>query len=89
MHRIFRNSIYPPFPEGTQMVQFGMGCFWGAEMLFWQQPGVISTHVGYSGGNSHNPTYREVCSGNSGHAEVVRVVFDPSRTRFQDLLKIF
>ena len=89
MHRVFRNSLHPPFPEGSQMVQFGMGCFWGAEKTFWTQPGVISTQVGYAGGAAVNPTYRQVCSGSTGHAEVVRVVYDPSTIRFQDLLKVF
>ena len=89
MHKALRTSIHPPFPNGSEMVQFGMGCFWGAERMFWQHAGVISTHVGYSGGASQSPTYRQVCSGTTGHAEVVRVVYDPTRTRFQDLLKIF
>lgn len=89
MHKALRTPIHPPFPEHSQMVQFGMGCFWGAEKCFWRSPGVITTHVGYSGGKVANPSYNKVCSGNTGHAEVVRVVYDPSVIRFQDLLKIF
>lgn len=89
MHKALRSTIFPPFPEGSEMIQFGMGCFWGAEKMFWQIPGVITTHVGYSGGESTSPSYREVCSGRSGHAEVVRVVYDPTRTRLQELLKTF
>ncbi len=71
------------------MAMFGMGCFWGAERKFWQLEGVVSTMVGYAGGYTPNPTYREVCSGGTGHAEVVRVVFDPSRVTYEDLLKVF
>jgi peptide-methionine (S)-S-oxide reductase len=89
MHKVFKTSLYPPFPDGSMMVQFGMGCFWGAEQMFWRLPGVINTHVGYSGGRLANPTYRQVCFGNSEHAEVVRVVYDPNRIHFQDLLKVF
>ncbi len=76
-------------PPGTQQALFGMGCFWGAERGFWQTPGVVSTAVGYAGGYTPNPTYREVCSGLTGHAEVVRVVFDPSHVRYEDLLRAF
>ena len=89
MHKVLRGSIRPPFPEGSQMIQFGMGCFWGAEKMFWEMAGVISTHVGYSGGHIPNPTYKKVCRGDTGHTEVVRVVYDPSRIRLQDLLKAF
>lgn len=89
MHKALRTPMNPPFPETLQMVQFGMGCFWGAERLFWQYPNIFSTQVGYSGGSVPNPTYRAVCSGTTGHAEVVRVVYDPSKTRFHELLKIF
>lgn len=89
MHKALRTPMHPPFPDTLQMVQFGMGCFWGAERLFWQHPNIFSTQVGYSGGSVPNPTYRAVCSGTTGHAEVVRVVYDPFKTRFQELLKIF
>ncbi|TRZ13538.1 hypothetical protein HGM15179_013589, partial [Zosterops borbonicus] len=78
-----------PFPEGTQMALFGMGCFWGAERKFWRQKGVYSTQVGYAGGHTPNPTYKEVCSGRTGHAEVVRVVFEPQNISFEQLLKVF
>jgi peptide-methionine (S)-S-oxide reductase len=74
---------------GLEEAVFGMGCFWGAERMFWQTPGVVSTSVGYAGGFTPNPTYREVCSGQTGHAEVVRVVFDPARVRYEDLLRVF
>ena len=77
-----------PFP-GLSMALFGMGCFWGAERGFWETPGVVSTAVGYAGGRTPEPTYRQVCSGATGHAEVVRVVFDPARIRYEDLLRIF
>ena len=76
-------------PAGLQEAVFGMGCFWGAEKGFWQVPGVVSTSVGYAGGTTPNPTYREVCSGRTGHAEVVRVVFDPAKVRYADLLRVF
>jgi peptide-methionine (S)-S-oxide reductase len=76
-------------PAGLQEAVFGMGCFWGAEKGFWTIPGVVSTSVGYAGGTTPNPTYREVCSGRTGHAEVVRVVFDPKRVRYEDLLRAF
>jgi peptide-methionine (S)-S-oxide reductase len=79
----------PPWPRGAELAMFGMGCFWGAERLFWQLPGVISTQVGYAGGYTPNPTYEEVCSGRTGHAEVVRVVFDPDRISYRDLLRVF
>ena len=76
-------------PAGMQEAVFGMGCFWGAEKGFWTIPGVVSTSVGYAGGTTPNPTYREVCSGRTGHTEVVRVVFDPARVRYEDLLRVF
>ena len=76
-------------PAGLQEAVFGMGCFWGAEKGFWLTPGVVSTSVGYAGGTTPNPTYREVCSGRTGHAEVVRVVFDPAKVRYEDLLRVF
>ena len=88
-HFVNGHRIQPPFPEGLQRALFGMGCFWGAEKTFWQLPGVYSTAVGYAGGNTVNPTYRQVCSGQTGHAEVVQVVFDPKLLRYQDLLKVF
>jgi len=78
-----------PFPEGSKMAMFGLGCFWGAEKKFWQVPGVISTQVGYAAGHTPNATYREVCSGMTGHNEVVRVVFDPKQVSYEQLLKVF
>lgn len=89
-HAVFTDRpIAPPFPEGLRTAVFGMGCFWGAERLFWQTPGVWTTAVGYAGGHTPNPTYEEVCSGLTGHAEVVLVVFDPSQLTFDALLKVF
>ena len=88
-HFVNRNRLTPPFPDGLQRAVFGMGCFWGAEKKFWQQRGVYSTAVGYAGGSTPNPTYREVCTGMTGHNEVVLVVFDPAVTSYDDLLKIF
>ena len=88
-HFVTGASIKPPFPEGTEQVQFGMGCFWGAERIFWQIDGVVTTAVGYSGGFTPNPTYEEVCSGRTGHAETVLVVYDPQRVSFERLLKEF
>ncbi len=78
-----------PHPEGAQTAVFGMGCFWGAERKFWQTPGVLVTSVGYAGGETQNPTYREVCSGGTGHAEVVEVVFDPAQVSYDELLRVF
>ncbi|RIA34644.1 peptide-methionine (S)-S-oxide reductase [Ectopseudomonas oleovorans] len=88
-HYVNGNPIKPPFPVGLQQAVFGLGCFWGAERRFWQQPGVFSTAVGYAGGFTPNPTYEEVCSGLTGHTEVVLVVFDPQQTSFEALLKVF
>ncbi|KAK1119045.1 peptide methionine sulfoxide reductase MsrA-like isoform X1 [Acipenser oxyrinchus oxyrinchus] len=78
-----------PFPEGMEKVIFGMGCFWGAERRFWRKSGVFSTQVGYAGGCTPNPNYQEVCSGMTGHSEVVRVVYDPQAVSYKELLKIF
>ncbi len=83
------NRIVPPFPAGLELAQFGLGCFWGAERIFWQTPGVYSTAVGYAGGDTPNPTYEEVCSGFTNHTEAVLVVFDPKRVSYDALLKVF
>ncbi|XP_054910398.1 mitochondrial peptide methionine sulfoxide reductase isoform X1 [Poeciliopsis prolifica] len=88
-HDVNGNRTIPPFPEETQMVMFGMGCFWGAERKFWSQKGVYSTQVGYSGGYTPNATYEEVCTGRTGHTEVVRVVYHPEKISFNSLLKVF
>lgn len=88
-HFVNGHSLLPPFPAGMVLAMFGMGCFWGAEKQFWSQPGVYSTAVGYAGGYTPNPTYREVCSGLTGHNEVVRVVYDPGLIGYQDLLAVF
>jgi peptide-methionine (S)-S-oxide reductase len=88
-HFVLGTPLEPPFPEGTNLALFGMGCFWGAERLFWKRPGVVSTAVGYAGGHTPNPTYREVCSGRTAHAEVVQVAFDPARITYGELLKTF
>ncbi|XP_042298821.1 mitochondrial peptide methionine sulfoxide reductase isoform X3 [Sceloporus undulatus] len=88
-HHVNGNSMVEPFPEGTHMAIFGMGCFWGAERKFWRQKGVYSTQVGYAGGHTPNPTYEEVCSGKTGHTEAVRVVFQPETISFEKLLKVF
>ena len=88
-HAVLGTPIKPPFPDHLEMAVFGMGCFWGAERLFWKIDGVHSTHVGYAGGYTPNPTYREVCSGRTGHTEVVRVVFDPDAVSYEELLKLF
>jgi peptide-methionine (S)-S-oxide reductase len=88
-HFVNGHRIVPPFPAGLQVADFGLGCFWGAERLFWSLPGVYSTAVGYAGGLTPNPTYEEVCTGETGHAEVVRVVYDPQKTDYEDLLKVF
>ncbi|MGH2819839.1 MAG: peptide-methionine (S)-S-oxide reductase MsrA [Actinomycetota bacterium] len=88
-HAVLGTPLEPPFPEGMEATVFGLGCFWGAERLFWELDGVYTTAVGYSGGPTPNPTYEEVCSGRTGHAEVVLVVFDPQRLSYGALLKTF
>lgn len=88
-HAVKGVSIKPPFPDGYEKIMFGLGCFWGAERKFWQQPGVYTTAVGYSAGYTPNPTYEEVCTGLTGHNEVVLVVFNPQETSLQQLLKVF
>jgi len=88
-HFVNGRPLVPPFPDGLERAVFGMGCFWGAERAFWQLPGVFTTAVGYAGGHTPNPTYREVCTGRTGHAEVVLVVFDPAAATYDDLLRVF
>jgi len=88
-HAVTGNPLEGPFPEGLEQARFGMGCFWGAERRFWELPGVWSTAAGYSGGYTPNPSYEEVCSGMTGHNEVVLVVFDPRQISYQDLLRVF
>ncbi len=88
-HEVLGTPLEPPFPDGMERLVVGLGCFWGAERLFWQVEGVYSTAVGYAGGYTPNPTYEEVCSGRTGHAEVVLVVFDPNVVGLADLLRVF
>jgi peptide-methionine (S)-S-oxide reductase len=88
-HAVHDTPLEPPFPAGLEPAVFGLGCFWGAERKFWQTPGVYTTAAGYAGGQTPNPSYEEVCSGRTGHAEVVLVVFDPAKVSYDDLLKIF
>ncbi|MDE2972126.1 MAG: peptide-methionine (S)-S-oxide reductase MsrA [Acidobacteriota bacterium] len=88
-HFVLKTPLVPPWQEGLEEAFFGMGCFWGAERLFWTAPGVYTTAVGYAGGLTPNPNYREVCTGRTGHAEVVRVVFDPAQVTYGELLRVF
>ena len=88
-HEVLGTPLEPPFPDGMETAVLGLGCFWGAERLFWQLPGVYTTAVGYAGGYTPNPTYEEVCSGRTGHAEVVLVVFDPDKVSFDEVLRTF
>jgi peptide-methionine (S)-S-oxide reductase len=88
-HAVLGTPLEPPFPEGSELAMFGLGCFWGAERKFWQANGVVTTAVGYAAGSTPNPSYEEVCSGLTGHNEVVRVVFDPGRASYDALLRVF
>ena len=88
-HEVLGNPLTPPWPEGFQQIVVGMGCFWGAERVFWQADGVWTTAVGYAGGHTKNPTYEEVCSARTGHTEAVLAVFDPSKTSYEEMLKLF
>jgi peptide-methionine (S)-S-oxide reductase len=88
-HTVLGTPLVPPFPEGIETVQLGLGCFWGAERIFWRLPGVYTTAVGYAGGHTPNPSYREVCSGRTGHTEVVLVAYDPKQISFEQILKAF
>jgi peptide-methionine (S)-S-oxide reductase len=88
-HEVLGTALEPQYPQGTELATFALGCFWGAERQFWQLPGVYTTAVGYAGGHTPNPTYEEVCGGHTGHAEAVRVVFDPEKISYRDLLKVF
>ncbi|HVW04013.1 MAG TPA: peptide-methionine (S)-S-oxide reductase MsrA [Vicinamibacterales bacterium] len=88
-HFVLGTALEPPFPAGLEQAIFGLGCFWGAERKFWELPGVYTTAAGYAGGYTHNPTYEEVCSGRTGHTEVVLVVFDPAKVSYAQLLRIF
>ena len=88
-HTVLGGPLAPPYPQGTQIAEFALGCFWGEERKYWETPGVVTTAVGYEGGYTPNPTYEEVCSGRTGHAETVRVVFDPAKVSYEDLLRVF
>src|SRR3954449_3266675 len=88
-HHVLGSPLKPPFPEGLQTAVFGLGCFWGAERVFWEAPGVYTTAVGYAGGVTPNPTYEEGCSGSTGHIEAVLVVFDPPKTSYEEMLRLF
>jgi peptide-methionine (S)-S-oxide reductase len=88
-HAVLDTPLKPPFPDGFQQAVFGLGCFWGAERVFWQAPGVYTTAVGYAGGYTPNPTYEEVCSASTGHTEAVLAVFDPAKTSFEEMLRLF
>jgi peptide-methionine (S)-S-oxide reductase len=88
-HEVLGTALKPPYPAGTEVAEFALGCFWGAERTYWLTPGVVSTSVGYEGGYTPNPTYEEVCSGRTGHAEAVRVVFDPAKVSYSKLLQVF
>lgn len=88
-HAVLGTPLAPPYPDGLEIAVFGLGCFWGAERKFWQTDGVHTTAVGYAGGHTPNPTYEEVCSGRTGHAEVVQVVYDPAKVSYRDLVKVF
>jgi peptide-methionine (S)-S-oxide reductase len=88
-HHVLGTPLRPPYPDGMEIAVFGLGCFWGAERIFWQRAGVYSTSVGYAGGYTPNPTYEEVCSGRTGHTEVVQVVFDPAAVSYRDLVTLF
>jgi peptide-methionine (S)-S-oxide reductase len=88
-HEVLGGPLAPPYPQGSQVAEFALGCFWGAEKNYWQTPGVLTTAVGYEGGHTPNSTYEEVCSGRTGHAETVRVVFDPAKVSYEELLRVF
>jgi peptide-methionine (S)-S-oxide reductase len=88
-HAVLGGPLAPPYPDGSAIAEFALGCFWGAERIFWQTPGVLSTAVGYAGGYTLNPTYGEVCSGLTGHTETVRVVYDPAQVSYEQLLRVF
>jgi peptide-methionine (S)-S-oxide reductase len=88
-HAVLGTPLEPPFPDGLEVAEFGLGCFWGAERIFWQAPGVYTTAVGYAGGFTPNPSYEEVCSGRTGHTEAVLVVFDPKQTSYEEILRLF